>query len=59
VTHLTGRRDLDAVNAAASAEKDKSLTDHMLCLPSVWECSEHLRALKLHQILMVQELNRT
>lgn len=57
VIHLLQRRDIDAVSPTANVEKDKSPTNTASYLSSVWECSECLGTLELHQMLIVQELN--
>lgn len=57
VIYFIWRRDTDAVSPAANVEKNKSPVYTMSYLPSVWECSEHLGDLKLHQMLTVWELN--
>lgn len=57
VIYFIWRKDTDAGSPAANAEKDKSPVYTMSYLTSVWECSEDLGDLKLHQMFMGWELN--
>lgn len=45
------------MSPAANVEKDESHMNIMSYLPFLWECSACLGALKLHQRLIVQQLN--